>query len=801
MNDRLLTIVTFLPVAGLVVLLAAGRGLSDAKVRATALATSLATFGVSLVVLARFDRAAEGYQLVEQVDWVRSSGLSYLLGVDGISVWLVLLTTFLFPVSILASWTIGTDVRRYMGAMLALETAVLGSFLALDLLLFFLFFEAILVPMYLLIGGWGGERRLHAAIKFFLFTMAGSAFLLVATLFLYAQASDALGQGTFDLRELRAVAGALPVETARWLFLGFFVAFAVKVPIVPLHTWLPDAHTEAPTAGSVLLAGVLLKVGTYGLLRFNLALFPEASRYFATAVSVLAVIGIVYGAVCALIQIDVKRLVAYSSVSHLGFVVLGMFAFTQQGVTGSVAQMVNHGLATGALFLLVGMIYERTHTRRLDEMGGLATPMPWLLGSLLFAMLASVGLPGLNSFVGEFLIVVGTFAVSYVAGGGGAHRGGARRDLPAVVLPAGRAWSGAARAQHAARRDRPRGVRARARPRAAARARRRALDRDPGRRSRRRPGRSPAWPPTAPWTSARRGSTRSPWTRWGRARDPRDPAPAGPARADPRRDGDRRAPRRGVRDQVTACAPPGDRDRGPRRGRGRRRAAVELERRGDRPRRDGPGGPVRRVRARRAPPGGARGLPVRSRGRAARSRADPGRGLPLDPPGDLRDDADRGGERPDRHLPRPGDPVALALRPHRHHGHGSRDRVRDEVLPAGRVLLGVLPVRRRDGLRRGGQHEDRSDRAGALGTDGIAGARVARRGLPLDRVRLQGVCGAVPHVDPRRLPGRADAGHRVHVRGHEGGGVLRPHPRAPGRLPGLRRGIGSPSCTRWRRCR
>jgi NADH-quinone oxidoreductase subunit M len=411
-NDRLLTIVTFLPLAGVVLLFLGGRNLADDHARGITLVITLITFAASLLMLTDFDRSLSGFQMVEDVAWVPSVGLTYLLGVDGISLWLVLLTTFLFPVAVLASWPIRTDVRRYMGAMLVLETAVLGSFLALDLLLFFLFFEAILIPMYLLIGGWGGERRLYAAIKFFLFTMAGSAFLLVAILFLYAEASGQLGQGTFDLRALRDVAQAMPVETARWLFLGFFVAFAVKVPLVPLHTWLADAHTEAPTAGSVLLAGILLKVGTYGLVRFNLSLFPEASRYFATFVSILAVIGIVYGAVCALIQIDVKRLVAYSSVSHLGFVVLGIFAFTQQGMTGGVLQMVNHGVATGALFLLVGMIYERTHTRRLDEMGGLATPMPWLLGAFLFAVFASAGLPGLNSFVGEFLVVLGTFAVS-----------------------------------------------------------------------------------------------------------------------------------------------------------------------------------------------------------------------------------------------------------------------------------------------------------------------------------------------------------------------------------------------------
>jgi NADH-quinone oxidoreductase subunit M len=318
----------------------------------------------------------------------------------------------LFPLSVLASWKLEHNVRLFIAAMLVLETGVIGSFVALDLLLFFLFFEAILFPMYLIIGGWGGDRRVYAAVKFFLFTMAGSALLLVAILFLYFRSGSGGLTPTFDVRDLTAVAHALPATTARWLFLAFFVAFAVKVPIFPLHTWLPDAHTEAPTAGSVLLAGVLLKVGAFGLIRFNLALFPEASKYFATFVSVLAVIGIVYGAVVALIQTDLKRLVAYSSVSHLGFVVLGVFAFTTQGFTGGVLQMVNHGLSTGALFLLVGMVYERTHTRRLDEMGGLASVTPWLAGAFLFTAFASAGLPGLNNFVGEFLVVLGSFAAN-----------------------------------------------------------------------------------------------------------------------------------------------------------------------------------------------------------------------------------------------------------------------------------------------------------------------------------------------------------------------------------------------------
>ena len=414
--NRLLTITTFLPLAGVAFLLLGGRSIRDDAARVVALVATLATFLVSLVVFGKFDPEIPGFQLIEQTTWVESLGFGYLLGVDGISLWLVLLTTFLFPVSILASWTIDKDVRLYMTAMLVLETAVIGTFFALDLLLFFLFFEALLVPMYLLIGGWGGKRRIYAAVKFFLFTMAGSAFLLVAILFLFGEASDALGRGTFDARALTQLATTLPVVTARWLFLGFFVAFAVKVPLFPLHTWLPDAHTEAPTAGSVLLAGVLLKVGTYGLVRFNLALFPEPSRYFADLVSILAIIGIVYGAVVALIQTDIKRLVAYSSVSHLGFVVLGIFVFTQQGVAGGVLQMVNHGLATGGLFLLVGMVYERTHTRELDEMGGLASVMPWLTGAFLFTALASIGLPGLNGFVGEFLVVVGTFAVNNLYG-------------------------------------------------------------------------------------------------------------------------------------------------------------------------------------------------------------------------------------------------------------------------------------------------------------------------------------------------------------------------------------------------
>jgi NADH-quinone oxidoreductase subunit M len=400
-----LTVVTFLPLAGAVVLLFLPNRAVGLQ-RLWALVVTVATFGFSIGMLAAFHTGA-GYQLVERHMWVRALNLQYIVGVDGISVFMVLLTTFLMPAAVLVSWNVGRQVKYYMVAFLVLETACIGCFVALDLLLFFLFFEALLFPMYLIIGGWGSDRRVYAAVKFFLFTMAGSAFLFVGVLFLYFRAGSQLGQATFDLTVLQRL--PLAAATGRWLFLAFFVAFAVKVPLFPLHTWLPDAHTEAPTAGSVILAAVLLKIGAYGLIRFNLALFPEASHYFKNFVSILALIGIVYGAVVALIQVDLKRLVAYSSVSHLGFVVLGTFAFTVQGMSGSVLQMVNHGLSTGALFLLVGMLYDRIHTRDLTRMGGLASVVPVYGGILLFVALSSVGLPGLNGFVGEFLILLGTF--------------------------------------------------------------------------------------------------------------------------------------------------------------------------------------------------------------------------------------------------------------------------------------------------------------------------------------------------------------------------------------------------------
>ena len=386
----------------------ASRGLSrDGLWRWGTLLATTATFAVSLVVLAEFDGSLSEFQLVERARWVEVLNFQYLLGVDGISLFMVLLTTFLLPLSVVASWKMQERVPYFMASLLILETAMLGTFVSLDLLLFFVFFEGMLFPMYLLIGVWGYEQRVYAAVKFLIYTMAGSALLLVAILFLYFRAGTELGQVTFDLTSLQGL--DLPVVTSRWLFLAFFLAFAVKVPLFPLHTWLPDAHTEAPTAGSVLLAGVLLKIGAYGLIRFNLGLFPEASDFFRELILALAVVGILYGAIVALIQRDVKRLVAYSSVSHLGFVVLGIFVGTAQGMSGGVVQMVNHGLSTGALFLLVGMLYDRLHTRDLARMGGLANRIPIYAGFFLVVALSSIALPGLNGFVGEFLILAGAF--------------------------------------------------------------------------------------------------------------------------------------------------------------------------------------------------------------------------------------------------------------------------------------------------------------------------------------------------------------------------------------------------------
>jgi NADH-quinone oxidoreductase subunit M len=411
-QSYLLTILTFLPAAGTLALLLL-RGDDRVWIRRLALTTAVVEFALSLLLLRGFDLHAAGYQWEEFHAWIPQPPIHYHLGIDGISLFLVLLTTFLTPISILASWkSIDDRAKGFFISLLVLETGVVGVFVSLDLFLFFLFWEVMLIPMYFLIGIWGHGRRIYAALKFVLYTMFGSILMLVAILWLY-RITAAAGSPTFDVSQIQALLSngsiVLPLRTEYLLFGAFFLAFAIKVPLFPLHTWLPDAHTEAPTAGSVMLAGVLLKMGTYGMLRFCLPFFPEAARHFAPFIAVLAIIGIVYGALVAMVQVDLKRLVAYSSVSHLGFVVLGIFAFHIISVQGAVYQMLNHGISTGALFLCVGMLYDRRHTHLISEFGGLATPMPALAALYLFSCFASAGLPMLNNFVGEFLILAGTF--------------------------------------------------------------------------------------------------------------------------------------------------------------------------------------------------------------------------------------------------------------------------------------------------------------------------------------------------------------------------------------------------------
>jgi NADH-quinone oxidoreductase subunit M len=409
----LLTTLILLPFAGALALVAYSFAppRRDQHYRWIALVVTIATFVVSLLLLSGGGASGAGFRFEENVNWIGSIGARYHLGVDGVSLWLVLLTTLLMPIAILSSWTsISKRPLAYFAFLLILESAMIGVFISLDLLLFYLFFEASLVPMFFLIGIWGGERRVYAAVKFFIFTMVGSLLMLVGIIALYFTFD------TFDyptlVQALRASPFAPRIESL--LFWSFALAFMIKVPVFPLHTWLPDAHTEAPTAGSVILAGVLLKMGTYGLLRFNLTLFPNASRTWALFIIILAVIGIIYGALVAMVQPDVKRLVAYSSVSHMGFVVLGLFSFTELGMQGALYQMLNHGVSTGALFLFVGFIYERRHTRMISEFGGLATPMPWFSTLFVIASLSSIGLPFLNGFVGEFLIVIGMWTSTSV---------------------------------------------------------------------------------------------------------------------------------------------------------------------------------------------------------------------------------------------------------------------------------------------------------------------------------------------------------------------------------------------------
>src|SRR5574338_979909 len=379
-------------------------------IRYTALGISTIAFIISLIIYFQFDSANSDFQFINKFEWIKGLNIHYHVGVDGMSLLLVLLTTFLTPLTLISSWSsINDKLKEFTFFFLMLEVGMLGVFISLDLFLFYIFWEAMLIPMYFIIGIWGGKERIYAAIKFFIYTMFGSLLMLVAIVWLAVYAIGPLGYFTTNLIELYKVAPQIPMNIQIWMFLAFAVAFAIKVPLFPFHTWLPDAHVQAPTAGSVILAGVLLKMGTYGLLRFNLPLFPEASIAAAPYVSVLAVIGIIYGALVAMVQTDMKKLVAYSSVAHLGFVVLGIFAMTQESIQGAVIQMVNHGLSTGALFLLVGVIYERTHTREISEYGGIAKLVPFYAFALLFASLSSVGLPGLNGFIGEFLILLGSF--------------------------------------------------------------------------------------------------------------------------------------------------------------------------------------------------------------------------------------------------------------------------------------------------------------------------------------------------------------------------------------------------------
>ena len=413
----LLSILTFLPLVGMIIVL-----LMPAKevkvIRGFSLFTALATFATSLIVFSRFKGDDFKFQLLESVPWIPKMGITYKLGVDGISIWLILLTTLLMVISVAFSFYVKDRVKQYMVLILLLETTMLGVFLSLDLILFYTFFEASLIPMYFLINIWGGARRSYAAVKFFLYTFTGSIFMLVGIIALSQLYRQAHGAPTFDIIALQAsvASGKLWLNALQlqvWIFWAFAIAFMVKCPMFPFHTWLPDAHVEAPTAGSVILAGVLLKMGTYGFLRFCLPLFPEAAQQAVVPIMILAVIGIIYGAVVAAVQPDIKKLVAYSSVAHMGFVMLGIFSLTHTGLMGGSMQQLNHGISTGALFLLIGLLYERRHTRMMKDFGGLKAQMRIYAFLFLVVMLSSVGLPGTNGFIGEFMAMLGAFESAF----------------------------------------------------------------------------------------------------------------------------------------------------------------------------------------------------------------------------------------------------------------------------------------------------------------------------------------------------------------------------------------------------
>ncbi len=411
-NLPLLSLILFTPLVGALVLLFVDRKRDDA-IRWIANVFTFAGFVVSVPLWFWYDVSLPGFQFVERLPWIPSMGAEYFLGVDGFSVLLILLTTLMGSIAVLSSWTAVTErVKEYYIFLLVLQTGMLGAFMALDFLLFFLFWEVMLVPMYFLIGIWGSDRRLYSALKFFLYTLVGSVVMLLGILAIYFHYHDVTGVYTFDITQFHQM--SIPVDLQRWIFLALFLGFAVKVPMFPFHTWLPDAHTDAPTAGSVILAAVLLKMGTYGFFRFSLPILPDASRYFVPMMVGLSIIAIIYGALVAMAQRDWKRLVAYSSVSHMGMVTLGMFALTPVGLTGSIVQQINHGISTGALFLLVGVVYERRHTREIAEYGGLSKIMPVYAAVFLLMTMSSIGLPTLNGFIGEILILQGVFVVNKI---------------------------------------------------------------------------------------------------------------------------------------------------------------------------------------------------------------------------------------------------------------------------------------------------------------------------------------------------------------------------------------------------